>query len=278
MQAWLVNGKETGAISPDDRGLAYGDGLFETIALRHGQARFLERHLVRLAIGCRLLAIPVPAQQLIEDQISSLTARRRTGTVKLIVTRGIGPRGYAPPERPSPTLAIGFSDDPAPAPDGGFEAGWVAVKCAVPMSGNRHLAGLKTLNRLDSVLARAECLARAAAEGIMLGPDRQVIGGSMSNLFMVRHGCVITPALDDAGIRGIMRGMVLDLAGEIGIPITERRVEPDELARADELFVTNSLIGIRPIRQLDGRPFSIGPVTRRLAAGLVASGIEECAS
>lgn len=276
MQAWMVNGDRAGTVFPDDRGFSYGDGLFETIALRRGQPRYMQLHMARLASGCQRLAIPLPDPRAIESQIKALTAGHNAGTVKIIVTRGIGPRGYAPPVRPSPTLAVGFSVDPMAGMTGTFAAGWVVASCVVPMSGNRALAGLKTLNRLDNVMGRAECLAKGAAEGIMRGPERQVIGGTMSNLFLVRRGCLETPALDDAGIRGIMRGLVLDLAGKIGIPARECRVDSADLLNAEELFLTNCLIGIRPIRQFDGQSFGLGPVTRQLAAGLLAAGVEEC--
>jgi 4-amino-4-deoxychorismate lyase len=104
MQAWLVNGDKAGAVCLDDRGFIYGDGLFETIALRRGQPRHLQLHMARLASGCQRLSIPFPEPRLIESQIDALTSGHDAGTVKIIVTRGVGPRGYAPPARPRPTL------------------------------------------------------------------------------------------------------------------------------------------------------------------------------
>lgn len=272
MQKWLINGEEGPGICPDDRGFAYGDGLFETIAWREGRARFLDHHLSRLECGCRRLAIPFPGREHVAGQLSALPAGCRSGTLKIILSRGSGPRGYAPPAGPSPTLAIGF--DAASEHRG--QAPWTAITSSVPASQNACLAGLKTLNRLDSVLARAECVARGATEGIMQDASGQIVGGTMSNLFLVSGGGLVTPSLAAAGVLGVMRGVVMELAARLGIPVSEARVGRDALFAAEELFATNSLIGLAAIRAVDGRPLSVGPVTLRIAQGLATLGVAEC--
>ncbi len=277
MEQWLVNGKPGGRIDPDDRGFGYGDGLFETIAIRGGAARFIERHLSRLNDGCRQLGIPLPPTSLIREEAEQLVAGRQHGTIKVIVTRGPGPRGYCPPAAMHPTRAMVFlpeNADAARRPAGGVRV----VKCKTPASCNPALAGVKTLNRLDNVLARAELQTSDADEGLMSDLAGGIIGGTMSNLFMVHRGRILTPTLRNCGIRGVMRGLVLEAAAAAGEPVLETEIGMQQLAGAEELFLTNSLIGLWPVRWLAGRTLDTGPVTRRIARALRALGVEECAA
>jgi 4-amino-4-deoxychorismate lyase len=274
MPSWLVNGIPGDFVGADDRGLHYGDGLFETIAIRRGVARFLDRHLARLVHGCRRLAIEEPDTRLIEAEIDVLKGPRQKGTIKVIVTRGPGPRGYAPPENSRTTRLVGFAeseDFPGKDPPSGVSV----IFCRTPASINPALAGLKTLNRLENVLARSELTSHAADEGLMCDSDLRVIGGTMSNVFMVREGMLVTPSLERSGVRGVMRSAVIDAARGAGIPVVETNISTSELARADEVFITNALTGIRPVIDCSGRPHEVGPVTRSIAGILRDCGVEE---
>lgn len=275
MTDWLVNGQPGGNIAPDDRGFAYGDGLFETIAVRNGVPRFLARHLARLTAGCAQLQIPLPESAALREQMQTLIGAHQLGTLKIILTRGRGPRGYAPPAHVAPTCALVFSADEQPRPRW-YSAGMDVVICRTPASSNAALAGLKTLNRLDNVLARAELRDAAAGEGLMCDDGGRVIGGTMSNIFAVRQGGLLTPQLDRCGIRGIMRSVVLEVASAAGIAVTETAIPRAQLMEADEIFMTNALVGIQPVRHLDGRPVASAGMTRTIAALLHAQGVEEC--
>jgi 4-amino-4-deoxychorismate lyase len=272
---WLVNGRPGNSVSADDRGLAYGDGLFETIAIRRGKARFLPAHLQRLAEGCRRLAIPLPESVLLEKDLARLAGGLERGTAKIIVTRGAGPRGYAPPGHCVPTRLVGCMT--SPAPDATYYRDGVRIRsCAWRWGASPGLAGVKTLNRLDQVMARAEWSDPDIADGLMLDGEGALVSGTMSNLFLVLDDELVTPDLQRNGIRGIMRSMVMRESAALGRPVRECAVFPSDLERATECFLTNSLIGLWPVSGWAGRAFAIGALTRTLMARLAAIGVEEC--
>ena len=135
---------------------------------------------------------------------------------------------------------------------------------------NPALAGIKHCNRLEQVLARRECSDPDIAEALLFSSSGALVSGTMSNVFLVRGSQVLTPCIDRCGVAGVMRGLVLEIAGEAGISAEERRLDAADLAAAEELFLTNALTGIRPVRELDGTGVALGPVTRRLQALLAA--------
>lgn len=274
MTNWLVNGQRQG-VSPADRGLAYGDGLFETIALRAGAWRFFDYHMERLLDGCRQLGIPAPAPAQFAEELELARDDAPEGSGKIIVTRGTGPRGYRPPAETTATRVIGVTAGVEPS-----AASWrdgIRVRfCRTPMSENAALAGLKTLNRLDNVLARAEWNAPDIAEGLMMTAAGHVVCGTMSNLFVVEAGALVTPALDSCGVRGVMRRVITDEAMRLDIPVRETRLDRSTVSAAQELFVSNSLHGIGPIIDLDGETRDIGVLTRRLMSALAERGVREC--
>ncbi len=275
MDDWLINGIAGNQVSVTDRGLAYGDGLFETIAWRDGRPRFLERHMERLRHGCRRLAIPEPDAGLIAGEIDRLGASVPDGVIKILITRGKGPRGYATPPRVEPTRIVGLTGAGPASPLGTTNAARVVV-CRTPASVNPFLAGLKTLNRLDNVLASREWLNADCDEGLMLDPDGRVIGGTMSNVFLIRGRQLFTPSLKRCGIRGVMRAVVLVAARDAGVEVEETDLRLDDVERADELFLTNALWGIRPVHECAGRSYNTGPLTREIGAMLRNLGVDEC--
>lgn len=264
----LVNGEPGHALSLADRGLQYGDGLFETILVKAAQPVFLQQHLDRLQNGCQRLLIPCPNLDLIGAEISQVIQEAPLQAVlKIIVTRGSGGRGYRQPEPIAPTRIISLH--PYPNYPAAFKQVGVVVRfCQIRLGCNPALAGIKHLNRLEQVLARAEWHDPAIQEGLMLDSHGRVIEGTMSNLFWVKNHILFTAPLLESGVAGIMRAHILQLARCNAIPVKEQYIESANLLAADELFLTNSLIGIWPVQRLGQHLFSLGAVTRKLMAML----------
>ncbi len=259
-----VNGRPNGTLSPLERGLHYGDGLFETIACLEGRPRFLKLHLERLETGCARLAIPRPSREELRREILAAAAGAGRAIVKVLLTRGpAAARGYATTGAEQPTrLTLRYrweEDDPRLAVEG------VRVRtAALRLSESPALAGLKHLNRLEQVLARREWNDAAIGEALMFSSSARLISGVMSNVFLVEAGTLRTPLLDRCGVAGIMRRVVLREAACVGIPAEEAALDAADLARTRELFLTSAVIGLRPVRSLDGRACETGAVTREL--------------
>ncbi|MEO8445005.1 MAG: aminodeoxychorismate lyase [Gammaproteobacteria bacterium] len=273
MDRWWINGKPGRLVDVTDRGLAYGDGLFETIAIRAGQPRFLELHLDRLLDGLSRLGIPPPDRAALARDLALSVTGMAHGVLKLVVTRGPGPRGYRPPAQPASTIAWG-TEESTPQPAHPVAARW----CETMVAPNPATAGLKSLNRLEQVLARAEWSDPDVAEGLMTSTDGQLVGGTSSNVFVVACGQLLTPDVAHAGIAGVMRRAILEAARGAGIPVLETRIVPGDVPRAAEVFLSNALTGIRPVHRLGAQRWGPGPVTRRLQVLLYARGVGECAA
>jgi 4-amino-4-deoxychorismate lyase len=262
-----VNGRESRRISALDRGLHYGDGVFTTLAVRGGAPLLLDRHLARLAHDCQRLSIPCPHLPLLRDEAVRLPWKQARAVLKITITRGEGGRGYRVPDECCPTRLLAlhpwpeYSDHPA-------ADGIAARVCNLRLGRNPALAGVKHLNRLEQVLARSEWDNPEILEGILLDSDGAVVEGVMSNLFWVKEGCLFTPLLDQCGVAGVMRALVLELAARHGLIAGEIRAPLSTVLEADEVFFTNSVIGLWPARVLDGRVFSVGPVSRRVRGWL----------
>jgi 4-amino-4-deoxychorismate lyase len=245
LKTW-INGRNGTKLDCRDRGLQYGDGVFETMRIRRGQVRLLDYHLQRLGLGCRRLKIAGPPQSLLRREIASAAAVRREGVLKLIVTRGPGNRGYRPTGREKCTRILSLAALPkaylaeAPVP--------ARVRfCVTPLGLNPHLAGLKTLNRLESVLARAEWRDAGIWEGLMRDADENIVCGTMSNLFLRRGSTLMTPVIDRCGVAGVMRRWILETAGGLGLRAVEGRIRWHDLRAAEEVFMSNAVIGIKSV-------------------------------
>lgn len=270
MLAW-IDGQPQAGLSLSDRGLAYGDGLFETILVRSGQPRLLERHLQRLEAGCARLQLSCDAQQ-VRAELLAFCSSLGNGVAKLILTRGDGQRGYALSAGPARRLLLGspLADYP---PDNAQE-GVHLFACQTRLAEQPLLAGLKHLNRLEQVLARAEWQDARHAEGLLLDTSGRVIEGVFSNLFLVQGGILGTPSLQRCGVAGVMRAELLEQAVRLEIPVEVRDFSLAELLQADEVFLCNSLYGVWPVRRLQRRDWPVGPLTRTLQA--IACGLVDC--
>ncbi len=265
----LVNGRSGTVVSPDDRGLTYGDGLFETVAVIDGEPRLWERHMDRMEAGARRLGMPPPPLTTIREEVRYLVRKASTGALKVLYTRGPGEgRGYRTPGRPLPTRILTLHEPPGYPPE--YWQGADVRICETRLAPQARLAGLKHLNRLEQVLARSEWRDLAIAEGLMLDNNGFLVEGTATNIFAVRAGALITPPLDEAGVDGVVRQIVLKRAKEWGLPTEIRRIYPEEIPEMEEMFLTNSMIGLWPVRSVEGRPVARGPVADRFLAELAA--------
>jgi 4-amino-4-deoxychorismate lyase len=254
----LVDGQPQDRISVFDRGLGYGDGLFESIRFVAGAAPLWRRHMRRLEDGCRRLQLPGPDGERLLEEARGVVAGLAQAVARITLTRGVGPRGYAPPVPARATrIVAGFEAPPVRTED--LASGIRVRLCAVRLAEQPLLAGIKHLNRLEQVMARAEWSDPAIAEGLLCDSHGHVISATMANLFAVIDGELVTPAVDRCGIAGVGRAEVLATW-----PTRVRQLKLDELAGAGELFLSSSVRGILPVRELEGRPFAVGPVTRAM--------------
>lgn len=267
-----INGVAADRISVFDRGLQYGDGLFETVAVVAGRFLYWERHLDRLLEGCRRLAIPQPDPEVLSREGRQLAGSCARGVLKVVVTRGAGGRGYRPPERPAPTRIISIHPWPE-HPERWRTVGVRLRVCGQRLGGGAGLAGIKHLNRLEQVMARAEWDDPQVPEGLMLDTHGRPVEGTMSNLFVVIDGTLQTPDLSSCGVAGIIRARVMELAKAMGIPCHEAKLEMTDVGRAQELFLTNSIIGVWPVNALEDRRWPVGPLTRRLGEALMQDAV-----
>lgn len=258
-----VDGRAAGAVPATDRGLAFGDGVFETIGVRDGVPEHLDRHLARLAEGTTRLGIrPVPAD-LLQEEALAISAGSPRAVLKIIVTRGSGGRGYAPGtgQRSRRILVLGPWRG---RPESEYELGAAVRWCETRVALNPTLAGIKHLNRLEQVLARLEWDDADIAEGLVRDTEGRVVEATAANLFLVEQERLVTPDLSQCGVAGIMRELVMESARRDGLQVLCETVRPDRVMSADELFLTNSLIGVLPVGRLDRQSFPVGPVTRKL--------------
>jgi len=248
-----------------DRGLEFGDGLFETLAVVDGHLRLLERHLARLNAGCERLGLAPPDGDTCRRELLTAARAPGTGVVKLIVTRGRGGHGYASDRAGSARRWVAAL--PARVRPASFaEHGVVLRACATRLAEQPLLAGIKHLNRLEQVLARREWTDAAIPEGLMLDVHGRVICGTMTNVFAVIRDELVTPALTRAGVAGVMRGALLEAFRNSGARVVERDLAPEELKEASEVFVTNALIGAWPVRGYAAHAWPVGPWARRAQA------------
>jgi branched-chain amino acid aminotransferase len=267
---WL-NGRlvarEQAHIDPADRGLLLADGLFETLRAYRGHVFKLEEHLQRMAEGAAELGIPLPLDlpsiaQAVRETLEANQLAAVDAAIRITLTRGPGQRGLLPPEDPLPTLILSAAAYQAPPSVDGFIA--ITAK-RVRRNEKSVTARIKTLCYLDNVIAQTEAEAAGADEAIMLNSQDTIACGGRSNLFAVIDDTLRTPALDDGALPGITRHAVLTLCKVDGTAVVEGTIARSELLAATEVFVTNSLVEIMPVRRFDGGDLPVGPLTKRLA-------------
>ena len=245
------------AVAADDRGLAYGDGLFETLRVHRGAAPWWDAHWARLAGGAERLQLSLPDAGLVRREAGGLFADGGDGVLKLLVTRGAGGRGYAPPRAATPTWIL--SRHPLPAAGDGLHLHWCETRLAVQPA----LAGIKHCNRLEQVLARAEAQAAGADEGLLRDSEGAVVSATSANLFVLREGRWLTPPVDRCGVAGTCRALLLPW-----LQAREQRLSADDVVGADAVFLCNAVRGILAVARLGTRTWSPHPAVDAARQGL----------
>ena len=274
-QISLVNGKLTNLVSVYDRGLAYGDGFFETMlwgsSYKNGEkyfgVEFWLKHLKRIRKGCKFLKINIPSNFEIlkqRDKIlkESLNSGYTSGLLKLIITRGVGGRGYKFEDGMKPTI-IFLSFSKTPDESSVLFVGVKACICENQLFYHEKLFGYKHLNRLDSVLARSEW-DKKYFEGICADQKGNLIEGTMTNIFFVSKNKIITPPIINSGISGVMRNIILKNATKFFDKVVIKNVHRKHLHKFDQMFLANSVIKIVPVNKIDNTKFIIKDNTRAL--------------
>ena len=263
----LVDGGVNGPLPADDRGLAYGDGLFETVLVHAGQPVWWAEHLDRLRGGAARLGIEAPDDALWladAEQLIAANEVQKSLVLKLILTRGSGGRGYSPATARAPRRIVQcgrlLDVDPSWRRDG-----IRARLCDLRLSAQPRLAGIKHLNRLEQVLARAEWSDPDVAEGVLLDADENLVCATAANIFLVKQGELLTPSVERCGVAGVCRAQLL-----IGTGARVASLSSSDLFVADEVFVCSSVRGILPVSVLGARRWPIGPVTRKCMVWLAS--------
>jgi len=243
----LVNGKPADSIPIDDRGFLYGDGVFRTLRLHCKRPANWSRQYQKLRHDCKALGLACPEPEVLLEDMVRLSCEGEA-ILRITVTRGVGPRGYAPPTEAHPTRIVAAYPPPPPC----FGAIDLHL-CQIRLAHQPRLAGIKHLNRLENVLAAQECQAAGKQEGVLCDEEGTVISGTRSNLFAVIQGKLLTPDLSRCGVAGVQRERVLDWAMAHAIPSAISRLALSQVVEADEVFLVNSVFGIWPVRSLANR-------------------------
>lgn len=267
-RSW-VNGIVTAAVPVQDRGLHYGDGVFTTALVADGKIVYLDEHIQRLTRDALALNLPSVSPWLLRSEFETAAAGQAPAVVKYLLTRGLAERGYRAPERSEATRIVLRSACPA-YPQSYWEQGISLRVCSHRLSAQPRLAGIKHINRLDQVLARSEWTGDHPTEGLLLGQGGELICGTMTNVFFVSQGRLLTPSLATAGVAGVMRARVLSVADALAIPVGVGRYTLENLLAADEVFMCNAVIGLWPVAGCGMRrwPHGPGPLTMQLSAAI----------
>lgn len=239
--AW-VDGVESDVLDIADRGLAYGDGLFETFRVINERPLWWDRHLARLQRGAQVLGIELPNPTRLHIEALNCCEGAADGVLKLILTRGSSGRGYRPGDG-SPTRILSLHPSPT------RQDSITAIRCEARLATQPLLAGLKHLNRLEQVLAARECQQANVDEGLLFDGDGRLVSAVAGNVFLLRDGEWLTPTIDRCGVAGICREWLLENLASC----RETALSDDDVKAAEAVFVCNSVRGILPVSELDGR-------------------------
>ncbi len=275
MAVIYLNGRfekeEAACLSPFNRGLLYGDGIFETMRGYKGQVFALEEHFNRLKNSADFLKIPVPfSLEALETILVCLIEKNgltsKESRIRVNLIRGEGRRGLLPDEEAESEVIITVE-----AVSFGIKKIQQEGVRLVIIRGHRldhrsPLAHHKTFNYIPGIMGLLEVKKKGGDEGLFLNYDDNIAEGVTSNLFMVKNGKIITPPLLAGLLPGITRKTVIAAAAQGGVSVEERDIPEGELSHADELFITSSVREVVPVLSLDGKQFEIGPVTRQIQA------------
>lgn len=253
---WLVDGVRAAAISPLDRGLLYGEGLFETILCGEGRPTLWGEHWQRLAEGCRRLGIALPAESLLRSEIARVAEGLPRAIVRITLCGGVAAeRGYgARAETPTRIVCAWPANPPDPVP---YRRGVRVRLCRLRLADRPELAGIKHLNRLEQVLARREWRDPRIAEGLLFDSRGALVAATAANVFIVEDGRLLTPALHRCGVAGTVRAFLIR-----HLPVEIARIPRERLLAAEEIFLSNAVRGIVPVCAVGRKRFPVGACTR----------------
>ena len=256
----LINGQNTDLLPVSDRGLQYGDGLFETIRVDNGKPLRWKRHMQRLTLGCEKLNLPLPDVYLLLDEAKLLCQEKDKAVLKIIYTRGSGSRGYSYDDNMKTTRILQCYDWPKKLVQNTGSGVELRIS-ETRLSQNAQLAGIKHLNRLEQVLARSEWDSNQPEiyDAIMLDSDDYVIECTMHNIFYIKDECLVTPDLSLCGVSGIIRDLIIEYYNDAGMNVKVTSFSLPELLTADEVFITNSLGGVIPVGKINESQFTTWP-------------------
>jgi 4-amino-4-deoxychorismate lyase len=245
----LINGAPGNLINAEDRGLAYGDGVFRTLCMQAGRPVNWERQYAKLQQDCNALRIPCPSALVLSSELQQMGKSQPEGIAKIIITRGVSTRGYAPEAQAEATRILNITPR-ATYPVEYSRQGIRALACKVRLSHQSLLAGIKHLNRLENVLAASELQGRDFQEGLLSDISGYVISGTRSNLFALRGNILYTPNLTRCGVAGVQRDRIMDWCKRHGVTCKVADFRIEELLQSDEIFFVNSVIGLWPVCEL----------------------------
>ncbi|HEY9209836.1 MAG TPA: aminodeoxychorismate lyase [Methylotenera sp.] len=254
---YLVNGNLGQAISVFDRGFSYGDGVFRTMKIRSGLPVSWPFHYQKLVADCAVIGIVCPSAELLMGDLQKLFEKELfsetiTQVAKIIITRGEGERGYAPPVITVPTRVVIKSALPQYA-ESNYDKGVQLHVCDIKLAAQPKLAGIKHLNRLENVLARMEWREDAIFDGLLLDQSGNVIECTMSNVFARFGSDLLTPDLSLCGVSGITRQRILGLGGVLGLHVGVKSLTLEQILQADEIIICNSLFGAFQVTQINNK-------------------------
>ncbi|HWE03901.1 MAG TPA: branched-chain-amino-acid transaminase [Tepidisphaeraceae bacterium] len=262
--------KADAKISVYDHGLLYGDGVFEGIRIYHGKIFEWAAHVRRLFDSAKAirLTVPYPGEQLKAAVEETAKANAFTDCyVRLVVTRGVGYLGLSPMKCANPTVFI-ISDTIEMYPKEVYENGMAIITASVIRNHPNALSSrVKSLNYLNSIMAKLEAVDAGVPEAILLNHEGNVAECTADNIFIVSHGSVYTPTTHDGILEGVTRQLILDLCKRLGVPAFEKTLQRHDLYIADECFLTGTGAEVVPVTKIDGRQVgggSPGPTTRKL--------------
>tara|TARA_Y100001956_G_scaffold81552_2_gene99444 strand:- start:2917 stop:3720 length:804 start_codon:yes stop_codon:yes gene_type:complete len=260
---YLLNGELSDSVPLSDRSFQYGDGCFTTMLTVDGQIQHWPKHIERMNACLEALGIELPDWNLIEQWLNRMVRPEAKAGLKLHISRGEGGRGYSPTQVTSSNVTISAFPFPSHYEQwcqGGIELG----VCRKRLGINPLLAGHKHNNRLEQILLKADIEQQGFVDGVALDWNGKVVETTMANLFWWKGDTLHTPLLVSAGVAGVMRKVVLEVASDLDISIQQSEYSLEELLGAEEIFITNSILGIAPVSAIGEQTFLIGNITRTI--------------
>lgn len=265
----LINDKFTKHLSVYDRGIAFGDGFFETMKWRISndnlpKVEFWNRHMNRIIYSCKIARINTPSLKILNNYKYKILNKAKQknvkdGILKLIITRGIGGRGYRFDEKMKPTII--FLSFPFQPYNSSFYSKGIELKIYKNfLSKNYSLEGMKHLNRFDSVLLSNKIDQRGDFEGLISDENNNIIEGMMSNIFFIRKKVLHTPNIQSIGIKGIMRQVIIEKFSYLFDKVVVENINKKQLEIFENAFITNSIMGVMPVKKIENKSYNVSSI------------------